>query len=222
MNPRFTDKLAYASRELTRIRHDISHADVVVMSTSLANRERSAVIRAHIYVWLAALLERIVRESIRDSLRELTSLGLPCIKLRASLFALLCDPDIMSVADRNRQSGWAVRVNLFNRVVANAPAAFSEDILPLDGRTLRGEHFDNIWLVFGLSGPSLPAPQHRVALKDLAEGRNEVAHGHLDPVVFGKVKATADLLRLAGRVDEVISHFLGALDEYLRKQEFAR
>lgn len=222
MSQRFTLELAHASRELTRIRQDISHADVAVLSASLANKERSAVIRAHVYVWLAALLERVVRDSIRDSLRELSALGLPCNKVRASLFALLCDPDIMSVADRTRQTGWSVRVDLFNRVVANAPASFSEHILPLDGRTLRGEHFDNIWVVFGLPGASLPAPQHRVALKDLAEGRNEVAHGHLDPVLFGKAKATSDLLRLAGRVDEVISHLLGALDDYLGKKNFAR
>lgn len=219
---RFTVELSYTSRELTRIRQDIMHADVSVLTASLQVKERSAVIRAHVYIWLAALLERIVRDAIRDSLRELSALGLPCNRFRASLFALLCHPEIMSVVDRNRQTGWAVRVGLFDRVLADVPAMFSEDILPLDGRTLRGEHFDNIWIVLGLPGHSLPGPQHRAALKDLAEGRNEVAHGHLDPVFFGKAKATADLIGLAVRVDEIITHLLSALDEYIGKRQYAR
>jgi hypothetical protein len=222
MASRFTAELTYTGRELVRIRHDIAHADVAVLATSAQVKDRSAVIRAHVYVWLAALLERVVRDAIRDSLRELNSLGLSHNKVRASLFALLCDPEIMSVVDRTRQAAWGIRVGLFDRVLTHAPAVFSEDILPLDAKTLRGEHFDNIWVVFGLSGPSLPGPQHRVALKDLAEGRNEVAHGHLDPVIFGKAKATSDLLRLATRVDEIITHLLNALDQYIGKRHYSR
>jgi hypothetical protein len=219
---RFASQLQYASGELGRIRKDIRHADVAVLSAAIDRRERSAITRAYVYVWLAALLERVIRDGIRDALRELASHKVPSNELRASLFALLCDPEIASVSDRNRQSGWSTRVGLFARLLATEPAAFSEDIVPLDGRTLRAEHFDSIWVVFGLQGPSLPAPQHRVALKDLADGRNEVAHGHLEPVVFGKQKATADLLRLATRVEDVISHFMGAMDDYLGKAKYRR
>lgn len=222
MTSRFTTELTYASRELSRIRYDITHADVAALSTSVIVRDRSAAMRADAYVWLAAMLERVVRDAVRDVLRELTTLGVPCKGVRASLFSLLCDPELTSVAERNRQTSWKVRVALFDRLLDNSPATFSEDILPLDGRTIRGEHFDIIWIVFGLPGASLPGPQHRVALKDLAEGRNEIAHGHKDPVVFGKTKATVDLLGLAGRVDEVMLHLLSYLDEYLGKSHYAR
>ena len=222
MSARFTNELAYSGRELARIKQDIAHADVAVLSASLSERERSAVMRAHIYVWLAAVLERVVRDSIQGCLRELAGLGVPCNQVRASLFALLCDPEIRSISDRTGLSGWPVRVAAFDRLQASEPATFSEEILPLDGRTLRGGHFDTIWQVFGLPGPSLPAPQHRVALTDLAKGRNDVAHGNLEPVVFGKTKATGDLQRLTSRVDEVITHLLNALDEYLHKRQFIR
>lgn len=219
---RFTAELDYSNRELARIRLDLAYADATALSSQMEARERSATIRAHAYVWLAAVLERSVKDAIRSTLRELTALGLPCNELRASLFALICDPTFMSIAERNRQKGLSMRVALLNRLVEATPAAFLDDILPLDGRTLRAEHFDTIWEVLGLHGPSLPGPLHRIALKDLSDGRNDVAHGVLDPVLFGKAKATSDVRRLATRVDEIISHFLTALDDYLSAKRYRR
>jgi hypothetical protein len=102
------------------------------------------------------------------------------------------------------------------------PAAFNPDTLPLDGRTLRAEHFERIWHVFGIPGPSLPAPKHGMALKDLAEGRNKVAHGTVDPISFGKSKAASDVIQLSYRVDEILVHVLAQLDDYLVQARYAR
>lgn len=94
--------------------------------------------------------------------------------------------------------------------------------MPLDGRTIRGEHFDAIWLVLGLTPPSVPSAFHRIALRDLADGRNEIAHGHKDPVMFGRSKATSDMNRMASRVDEVILHLLVSLDAYIDGRQYER
>lgn len=222
MPSRFVPALAHASREVTRIRTEISHADAIALSPSSVVRERAVAHRAAAYVWLAAALESVVRAALQEAAREISSLSIPSKQLRVSLFSLICDAEFASIADRSRQATWDAKTKLLSRVLEDAPAALSEEILPLDGRTIRAEHFDTIWTVLGLAGHSLPSPRHRFALKDLADGRNEVAHGHQDPVSFGRTKATVDMLRLIDRVDDVMTHFLVQLDDYLATKSFAR
>lgn len=219
---RFSAELALASRELARIRADIAHADTAVISSLSSVRERGAAVRASAYVWLAALLERTVRETLQATLREISLLAVPFKDLRFSLFSLLCEAEFASIADRSRSSSWEQKIAVFLRTAETMPALLADNILPLDGRTIRGEHFDTIWLVLGLGAPSVPSPLHRIALRDLADGRNEVAHGHIDPVTFGRSKATSDVLRITARVDEVILHLLGSLDAYVDKKQYAR
>lgn len=219
---RYTSELLLADRELARIRSEIMHADAAAISRLTPLQERAAASRAAAYVWLAATLERVVRDALQSTLREITSTAPPLRDLRLSLFALVCEGDFESVSSRNRSNTWETKIALFQKTAEATPAALSEHVLPLDSRTIRAEHFDVIWLVLGISSLSLPSPVHRIALKDLADGRNEVAHGHQDPVSFGRKKVTTDLLRLTKRVDDVITHLLTELDSYLDRRHFIR
>lgn len=222
MPVRFESELSLASREISRIRGEIAHADAIILSPSVGTRERAAAHRAAAYVWLASILERVVRTALQDTLQEISSLAMPSNGIRISLFSLICDAEFDSVAARNKSTAWSVKTRLLSRVLDQAPAVLTGDVLPLDSGTIRADHFDTIWLVLGLSGNSVPSAHHRFALKDLADGRNEVAHGHRDPVSFGRAKASSDVLRLTYRIDDVITNFLGELDAYLVDKQFAR
>lgn len=219
---RFVSEFAFASREIARIRSDILHADAGAISPLSPIHERAASARAAAYVWLAATLERIVRDSIQATFREISVLAPSYKDLRLSLFSLICEGEFESVSARARNNAWEMKINLFGRTVDPSPAALSEHILPLDGRTIRAEHFDTIWLVLGLPTPSIPTAFHRMALRDLADGRNEVAHGNTDPVAFGRSKATRDLLGLTTRVEDVIAHLIASLDDYVGRRLYVR
>jgi hypothetical protein len=219
---RFGLELSLASRELTRVRQDVAHSDSGVLSALTPVRERAAASRASAYVWLAAMLERVVRDSLVAAFKEISSHAPTYRDYRLSLFALLCESDFESVVAKSRSGAWGKKVAMLERTMDGGTAVLSEHILPLDGRTIRADHFDAIWLVLGIPGSSTPGPLHRIALGELADGRNEVAHGHQDPVGFGRKKATSDLLKLADRVDEVILHFLSGLDEYIVNRRYKR
>lgn len=217
---RFATEIALVDKELSRIKAEVAHADAAALSLASPVQERAAASRASAYVWLAAVLERVVRSSIQQALLEISA-ATPSLKdLRLSLFSLLCDGEFKSISDRAKSHSWAAKIAIFERTIATGAAILSGDVMPLDGKTIRGDHFDTIWLVFGMQSQSLPSPLHRIALKDLADGRNEVAHGHFDPVVFGRRKATRDLLRLIGQVDDVITHLLTSLDGYIDKKQY--
>ncbi|WP_141243353.1 MAE_28990/MAE_18760 family HEPN-like nuclease [Bordetella genomosp. 1] len=219
---RFNDELERSSREFARIRTEIQNSDSEALSPLTLVRERAVATRAAAYVWLAATLERIVRDALCTAFREISATSPVQQDLRLSLFALLCEGDFASVASRSRSNSWETKIALFQRTVATGPAVLSDEILPLDGRTIRAEHFDTIWLVLGMTAPSVPSPLHRIALKELADGRNEVAHGHDDPVRFGRAKATKDMLNLVARVDDVVTHLLANLDKYVSHKLYLR
>lgn len=111
---------------------------------------------------------------------------------------------------------------MFATVMDTAPCAFAVDSLPLDGRTLRANHFETMWAVFGFPRPVLPHPTHSLALADLAQGRNDVAHGLVDPVTFGRGKATPDVAKLIDRIEDVILHLLVTADAYLTSKLYQR
>lgn len=211
-----------AESSLSRLKREVGHADLVGLGDSTEVRERAALVRAQVYVWLAALLERFVRDTLQALVTELNSLSVPSKDLRLSLFSLVCDPSIESIKGRRRQTTWACRVALFEIPLSADRCSLHPEIVPLDGKTLRGEHFDNIWVVFGLPGQSLPTPQHRAALRELADGRNDVAHGNVHPLDFGRSKTTADLLSLAGRVEDVVYHVATTIQEYIDKRYYLR
>jgi hypothetical protein len=99
---------------------------------------------------------------------------------------------------------------------------FSDVVLPLDGRTLRPEHFETIWRVFGLPGAPLPSGRHSFALNDLADGRNAVAHGRSSPTMFGRSKVMADVVRIVDFIEEVVLATAVAADTYLRAHQYRR
>lgn len=219
---RFAAELGKIGTDLAWMRQELAYLDVSDLGGSMPARARNDAAKAFMYVCLAALVERVVRDALRQTVRELSGLALPQSALRTSLFSLLCDAELQSIADRRKQTTWSTRVGMLSRLVASDVAVFSEDILPLDGRTIREDHLEAIWLVLGLAGKAIPGIQHELALRDLANGRNEVAHGHSDPVTFGRTKTVSDLQKLVERVEQVLLHLLAALDTYLGSGAYKR
>lgn len=218
----FSNELEYASRELTRIQKELLYADTIVLSPNPQQKDFSALIRAYSYVWLAAALERVTTDVLKSTVRELNTLLLTGENTKTCLLTMAYNPYIASIASKHPNPSWEARVELLSKVTTPVGLVFYEDAIPIDGKTLRAEHFDRIWLVFGLRGASLPGPRHRMALKDLADGRNEIAHGDTDPISFGKKKAITDILKLCEKVDDIIINLINATDDLIRNKLYLR
>ncbi len=135
-----------AESSISRVKREVGHADLVGLGGPSEERDRAALVRAQAYVWLAALLERYVRDILQLLITELNSLSVASKDLRPSLFSLVCDPKLESIKGRRRQGTWPARVELFEIPLSSSTCSLHPELLPLDGRTLRGEHFDNMAL----------------------------------------------------------------------------
>jgi hypothetical protein len=178
--------------------------------------------RASVYVSLAAAVEVFVREFIEDVVSELNTRGLIRDALKPSLSALLNSSEFDSLRVVKGLKMWHKRVSVLEDIFTATPAQFSTAIRPLDGRTIRPRHLEAIWSVFSFPGAPLTNPAHGLALTELATTRNDIAHGHVDPVGFGRTKTRTDVIRAIDRIDDIAVEMEIAADLYFSNALYLR
>jgi hypothetical protein len=211
-----------AANQIASIKFDLTRADVAAILHSPAKRDEAAKTKAATYVFLSACLEKFIRSTLESILVEVSLQKIPLSQIRSSLFSIVCHSSFMSISDSSREKLWTLRSDLFCTLFDPTTTFISDYELPLDKRTLSLSHFNTIWRVFGFRGTSLPSPLHVTALEELRAGRNDVAHGHIDPVTFGRTKAIPDVLKLVRRIEDIIEHVVVEAEDYLSKRGYLR
>ena len=117
---------------------------------------------------------------------------------------------------------WLKRVEMLAGLDNKASCAFNPLYLPVDGKTLRPQHLEVIWAVFGFTTPPVPDPISRLALIDLADTRNKVAHGEEDPSVVAGQRSATEMLKLIDRIEDIVIHMWATISDYLTMKEYLR
>jgi hypothetical protein len=142
--------------------------------------------------------------------------------LRLGLHAVLQRPGFDRAQQVRGIRMWRARVDVLEDVDSLTPCSFGVTEFALDNRTLRADHFEMIWQLFGFAPPSLPRLVHRLALHDLAETRNDLAHGVAWPSDVARAKPTTEVLRMVGFVEDIVEHVALATDAYLTTSAYLR
>lgn len=210
-----------AFESLDRVRADLRLADVHAVSSARSDLvEKSAIVKAWSYVWMAAVLEQYVKEVLNAVLSEINARGVSQANLRRSLFSLVFYSDFDALKSASKIKAWNKRSTIFRSIDLAQTVEFSLNVHPLDGRTIKADHFECIWNVFGFVPPHLPHPKHGFALNDLADGRNRVAHGEIDPVRFGRSKTCGDVVRILDLTEEAMLHLWETANGYLKNNGY--
>src|SRR6185369_17293894 len=192
-NARLSSTRATITTLLDVASREIRAAAALEESTQPDRQEQAAIRKAGVYLYAAAALERACREGLLAVIAEINAHGIAPERLRISLFALHCAAELDAIGGGPRSLERVVRAAAMFETVFGAAHAPLGTVLPLDGRTPRAAHFATIWRVLGFPGPAVPDPACTLALDDLADGRNDVAHGVRDAIAFGRSKAVADV-----------------------------
>lgn len=95
---------------------------------------------------------------------------------------------------------------------------------PLDGKTLKPEHFNRLWTIYGLPGIAFPSSSWASSLQKMALIRNDVAHGNLSfEDVFSQAGRTNS--EIESYIDSIASfsiHFVDQWCEYLDKELYLK
>jgi len=178
--------------------------------------------RAWAYVAMAAALEDFVRGFLDELTRYINSAGLALSDINLGVVSLVAAPDFDSAASGRGQRMWGRRSTILELAGSAQIATVPGDLRPLDGRTIKQIHLESLWQIYGLAGPPLPSPLHALALRDLSEGRNAVAHGNVDPNSFGAQKPYQDVLRRVEQVEDIVLHLAAAGATYVANAGWRR
>jgi hypothetical protein len=211
-----------AVNEIASVRRDAGSFDSRVLGIVGAEREGLLRGRASVHVWLAAIMERFVTGWLSGMCAEFNSLGLKWRDVRLSLFSVACGADLQSLSDGLKKGAWLKRVSMFDRTSDGGIAILDSNHGPLDGRTIRPSHLDEIWMVFGLASSPFPSPIHRVVLTTIADQRNDIAHGKVRPAVAGGKYTYFDYERHIARIEDIVEHIAVQSEDYFIARRYFR
>ena len=221
MIPALQAALNDAAAEISAVKREVTLADIAEL-----NATRSQIFtatRALAYVRASAVLERFTRSALGAVIGDIEARAVAKGRLCFGLHAVRQAPVFDRARDVSGLRMWRARLELLQDIDDVGPSTFGGITeFALDGRTLRSDHFDTIWLIFGFTLPSLPGALHRLALHDLAETRNDVAHGRRTPAAVARAKPTPEVLRMLGLVEDILEHVTLAADAYLATAGFRR
>ncbi|MFE0272002.1 MAE_28990/MAE_18760 family HEPN-like nuclease [Streptomyces sp. NPDC058992] len=205
---------------LNEVRQNLYYCDANFRQARLKDVRSN--IHAASYVYVAAAVEKFINSALSAVIDEINSASIHYCDLRISLFAMIESNRLESLQQVRGLKMWKRRREVFSSLHEPSACQMSIEDLPLDGRTIRLDHLETIWEVFGFPGSSIPSPLHALALRDLADARNKIAHGEERASVVAGGKSITDTLRLYGKVEEVITHFWDASTDYLSSQSYRR
>ena len=185
-------------------------------------RDAAARVKALAYVWFAASWERLVKEALLAVFAAVNAARVPRAGLRPCLLSVADNADYKALSVLSGQKEWDRRLSLLDGSRDAEIVVLTVDDLPYDGRTCRPVHFALFQRALGLSHHCFAGSLDRTALTDLADGRNDVAHGHVSPIAFGRAKRTAVVLKNVERLIDAADGFVIALDDYLAEERFRR
>lgn len=203
-----------------RCRQDLYYCDVTFLRTDRRSLRQD--IQASVYVLLGAAIEKFTNQMVNAVADEITAQNIPYCDLSLNLLSISIGGPFLALQDVRGLKMWRKRVELLSHAQSQQVATLSSAHMPLDGRTIRPDHYEIIWMVFGFAGSSLPDARTGLALKMIADYRNLVAHGDEDPATVAGLQSVEALLRLIDQIDSLGVHIYDSAIDYLDARRYLR
>ena len=201
---------------------DLRRAGAAEPRGGAEERDAAARSKALAYVWLAASQERLIKDALLAVFDAVNAAAVPRGELSLCLLSAADNATFKSLAVASRHSKWEMRASLLDGSRDAEIVRLTVDDLPYDGRTVRPRHYDLIQRVLGLPANCFADARDRTALEDLAEHRNQVAHGIVNPITLGRQKRAGQMVKNFERIVDAADAFVIHLDDYLSGSLFRR
>lgn len=202
--------------KLEEISQSLRWADSAILNSSPVQKRFSHIIISSAYVLTAAATEEYIREMISGLCKEIKKANPNFSELRPSLVTIFAGSQINSLRDlKDYEKIWGKRREISNLFSSNETINEKNIDVPLDGKTIRPVHLETIWEIFGFSGQAFTSLIYRASLTDIADGRNDVAHGHVSIKKFAHLKGALDTDKKIQRLKELALHFTLNAERYI-------
>jgi hypothetical protein len=183
--------------------------------------------RALAIVCTIAELEALTRFIIQRVHEELNSLALSIDCLKPSIRQLAVHSTFESLRSlQDSTKVWERRSYTTTLEMCSEIAVFPIEHRspqpPLDGKTLKPEHFQRLWAIYSLPGYAFPQSAWYASLTKLSFARNDLAHGNLPfHEIFQQAgRSVDDVEQYVGDMELFARHFIDSWYEYIRDEGY--
>lgn len=209
----FDRPLLELGSRIDEVRASVMYHDPLGSHPQAAELARTS--RAWAYVAMAAALEAFVGAVVDELATHINAAAITHKDLDLGVVSVIQAGGFDAAAGGRKQAMWDRRAGILRSADSASVAVVPVGLRPLDGRTIKQAHLESLWAIYDLPGDPLPSPLHGLALRDLSEGRNAVAHGNVDPLAFGSTKSFADVMRRLEQVEDIAIHLAEAGATYV-------
>ena len=181
-------------------------------------KNNSAYLVASAYVFISSSLEKYVKSALLIIMKEITNESVSKKDIKNCLFPIIYASEIQSITTlKDFEKLWNKKHSLFTELESQeiVKLNLNDNEIPLDGKTIRPYHLEMIWKIFDLEPDYFTNPVQRFTLIDIADGRNEVAHGATQPTTFGSNKSVPSTIKKIEDVEDIIVNLQVKIERYL-------
>ena len=177
-------------------------------------------LRGVVYVLLYGAVEYSVSNAVQTVLRFISESDASYSELRQSVYAIALDAHFTSLAFVGSEKKWAKRLELLEHQTSASICRIRDDLLTDQLQNVRISTLRSLFGALGLNGDVVSHPSFLGYINDIADRRNELAHGELSPADVGGRKTNDDVERALSAVDDTVSYLLDRFENYCRQREF--
>lgn len=223
MANRYDAELSALLVKLDEISQSLRWADSASLGSSPIQKQVAQLVISTSYVLAAAAIEEYMREMVNGLCREICKAKPTFSALRSSLVSVFAGSQISSMRDlKDYEKIWEKRREFSNLFSSTSLVDVENTETPIDGKTIRPVHVETIWQVFGFEEQPFTSALYRASLTDIADGRNDVAHGHTSIKKFAHKKGAPDTDKKIQRIQELALHFTIHAERYIEKKLYLK
>jgi hypothetical protein len=189
------------AQDAQSIRNSLVYLDALALSSRFADHVRIS--KALALVWMAASMETFWKSYLTELCVRVSAASLLRRRKNMAAAAIYYFDTLGSFGEGKKLKRWHRAVDFFDKLPGAVRPPYA---IPYDGRTIRPDHLALAWEVFCLKGSPFPSPVHKQDLNAMADQRNDVAHGLIEPAVVGGSMTMGDLRARLSRLDDLAIH----------------
>jgi len=196
------------SRDIQDIRNALVYLDTLAINPRFS--QHAKINKALTLVWMGAALENFWKSYLEELCVRVSAASPRSRRKKLAAASIYFFDTLGSLGEGKKIKRWHRVADFFETINVVGTSTYA---IPYDGRTIRPEHIYLAWQIFCLKAPHFPSPVHKQDLNSLADQRNDVAHGHSDPVDVGGTMTIGDIRVRLSRLDDIAIHCVLAADE---------
>ena len=185
--------------------------------------------RALAIICSMAELEALTKSTLQGVHREINNSSLPVELLIPSVRQLTAHTIFESLKElQDPAKMWEKRSYATTLETCSEIAVFpilnNHPQPPLDGKTLKPQHFERLWSIYSIPGYAFPKSTWNASLTKLSLARNDLAHGNLPFYeIFQQAgRSVSEIERYVNDIADFIAHFVNSWEDYMDNERYRK